>query len=196
MNAPANVFAVFKNQSLVHLFVSDVYGEPVKVTSFYMGNTSTNRSIFLFNDQIYNITKVYYKGTELQINQAVNVSGPSNFTFTLPIYNVQIRTADVFGIPVNVPMSISFSNGTTTEDYSGALGLMFIPDVPYGSASVQVKYGGETLTAQASEGSVARITVVSVPDLAIFAVVVIMGFMMYFYASHRLRHYNPKPQNK
>ena len=196
INAPTNVFAVFKNQSLVHLFVSDVYGEPVKVTSFYVGNTSTNRSIFLFDDQIYNITKAYYKGTELQINQAVNVSGPSNFTLTLPIYNVQIRTTDVFGIPVNVPMSISFLNGTTTDDYSGALGLMFIPDVPYGSASVQARYGGETLSAQASDGSVARITVVSVPNLAIFAVVVIIGFMMYFYASHRLRHYNPKPQNK
>jgi hypothetical protein len=196
MNAPANVYAIFRNQSLVHLFVSDVYGIPVKATSFYVGNLTTNKSIFLFDDYTYNITKAYYKGMELQIDQAVNVSGPSNFTFSLPIYNVQISTTDVFGIPVNVSMSVTFLNGTTAYANSGAAGLMFIPDVPYGSAAVQARYGGETLTAQASQGSIAKITVVSGLDLTVFAIVVALGFLMYFVASHRIRHHNPRPRNK
>ena len=153
-----------------------------------------NSSLFLFNNYTYGLPKVYYKGTYLQINKNISIKGPSNLTFSLPIYDVQIKTTDVFGIPVNVPMSITFLNGTTEESYSGAQGSVSIEDVPYGSASISARYGGATINAQASQGTLARVTVVSDLDIAVFAMIIIIGLVMYFFASHRIRHNNPVPK--
>ncbi len=194
MNAPKTVSAIFRNQSLVHIIGLDAYGSAVEGTSFYLNSTPVNSTIFLFNNYTYSLPKVYYKGVALQINRTISIQGPSNLTFPLPIYNVQIKTTDVFGIPVNVPMSITFLNGTTEERYSGPGGSVSFADVPYGSASVSASYGGADINAQTSLGAVARITVVSIPDIAVFAIIIIAGFMIYFFASHRIRHYNPVPK--
>ena len=196
MDAPNKISAIFKNQSLVHFSGTDAYGSDIQGESFYIGNTSISRSAFLFNNHTYYLPKVYYKGTMLLLNKTVNISAPLELNFQLPIYDVQVKATDVFGIPVNVPMTLTFLNGTVLSGYSGQSGTFSVPDVPYGSAQVLAHYGGEAFSAQASQGNPARITIVSDLDLAIFAIIVIMGFGIYFVASHRIRHHNPRLQNK
>ncbi len=189
MISPLRLHAVFRNQSRVSISATDAYGSGVNAR-FYSGNVPINNTTFLFDNYTYNITSAYYKGTYLLMDKHLNVLSPSNITFTLPIFNVQVRATDVFGIPLNVPVSMTFLNGTVINSSSGSSGYIYVPDVPYGSASIVAHYGGETINAQAYGGSEARITVVSDLDIAVFAAIVLLGFSMYFYASRRLRHHD------
>ncbi len=191
---PIRLRAAFRNQSLVGFAGTDAYGSPVQVSSFVLGNATISNSAFLFDDYAYSVPTAYYKGAALQINQTVSVAHPSNLTFQLPIYDVQLKATDIFGIPVNVPVSITFLNGTTYSGYSGRSGSLAFSDVPYGSVSASARYGGETIDTKASMGNIARITIVSVLDLAVFAAIILAGFATYLFASHRIRHHNPRQQ--
>jgi len=186
VNSPIDLHAVFVNQSAVHLEGFDGQGDPVMVNTFYLQQQPIGNSTFIFDGQGYTIGGAYYKNTKLDVNQSINVNAPANITVYLPIYDVQIKTADVFGIPVNVPVTMTFANGSVQYADSGTYGLVNLYDVPYGFADISAKYGGEVLSAQADNGGIVRITVVSTFDLTVLGIVAIIGFVMYFIASRHL----------
>ncbi len=186
VHTPIFMRAIFKNQSLVRLDGVDQYGSPVHIETFHVNNASVGNSTFMFNDYTYDVNTAYYKGTTLSVNRSVSVNNPANITIQLPIYNVQIRTLDIFGIPVNALLTTTFLNGTVQLGYSGPSGTVNFYDVPYGSTVVSATIGGETLPAQTKLGSSARITVLSAFDIEVFAAAVITGFLMYIYAARRL----------
>ncbi|MHB1830317.1 MAG: hypothetical protein ACYCO0_02895 [Candidatus Micrarchaeaceae archaeon] len=192
VNSPISISAIFRNQSRLDLSGFDKYGNRVQVTSFYIDNKSIGNSSFLFNGNGYELNTAYYKGTVLYVNQSLNISSPSNLSIYLPIYDVAIRTADIFGIPVNASLSIRFLNGSTTSAYSGASGTTSFSDVPYGFVAVSARYGYEVMSAQAENGAVARITIISLFDIEVFSAVAILGFITYFFSSRRLSRPKPK----
>ena len=192
VNSPISMSAVFMNQSRLGISGFDKYGNRVQVTSFYIDNKPVGNSSFLFDGRGYELSTAYYKGAALYVNQSVDISSPSNLSVYLPIYDVEIRTADIFGIPVNASLSIRFLNGSTANVYSGASGITSFRDVPYGFAAVSARYGYEVASSQVENGALARITIISIFDIEAFSAVAILGFIIYFFSSRRLSR--PKAQ--
>ena len=196
MSGPVFLSAIFLNQSKVNLLGTDAYGNPVYGEIFNIDGMHTNGSIFLFNKYLYNLSTASYKGATLGINMAENITGPSNITVQLPIYRAEIRTTDIFGIPVNVPVRVKFANGTSYSGYSGQSGRITFFDVPYGQVYATANYGGEAISATSSMGAIAKILVISDLDIAVFVVILIVAGMGYLLISHSLRHRNiPKSNN-
>ncbi len=195
MSSPLFLDAIFLNQSRAFLLGTDAYGNPVSGEIFEISGMQTNGSIFLFNNHTYNLSSALYKGVMLRINRTENITGPSNITVQLPIYHAEIRTTDIFGIPVNVPVTVRFANGTTYSGYSGQTGQMAFFDVPYGQVHATANYGGETISSTSSLGAVAKIIVISGIDIAVFVVVIVLAGLGYLLISHRLRHHNIPKSN-
>ncbi len=191
VNAPISIYAVFRNQSRLDISGFDKYGNRMQITSFFIDNKSIGNSTFLFDGQGYELNKAYYKGVMLYVNQSVDIGSPSNLSIYLPIYGVEIRTADIFGIPVNASLSIRFLNGSTANEYSGPSGTASFSDVPYGFVEVSARYGYEIMSAQSENGAVARITIISLFDIEVLSAVAILGFITYFFSSRRLSGRKP-----
>ena len=196
MIEPVFLSAIFLNQSKVNLRGTDAYGSPVYGETFNIGGMQTNGSVFLFNNYSYRLSTANYKGATLEINGTENITGPSNITVRLPIYSAEIRTTDIFGIPVNVPVKVRFANDTSYSGYSGQSGLITFLDVPYGQVYATANYGGEAIVASSSMGATAKILVISDLDIAVFAVILVAAGAGYLFISYRLRHHNlPKSNN-
>lgn len=195
MDGPIFINAIFLNQSLANFIGTDAYGLPVSAELFDIGGMITGNSLFLFDNYSYVLSTVSYKGATLEINRTERISGPSNITVSLPIYSAQIKTTDIFGIPVNVLVSARFLNGTTYSGYSGPHGSISFSDVPYGQVHATAKYGGEVVSATSSMGSVARMVVISTVDIAVFATILVLAGIGYVLISRRLRNHNVPKSN-
>ena len=186
VEGPLHITALFGRQYLVSIQGLDEYGRPVSASNFYIDNKLYNTSTFLTANRTYLITGAIYKGTILKTSSKVSASSPSVIQVTLPLYNVSIMAADLFGIPVNALVVARFSNMTTTTLYTGSSGAT-LKDVPYGYVNATLSTLGISYHAVATGGSSIRITVFSEYDIAIIIVVIAAIFSSYEISK---RHYS------
>lgn len=192
VTGPVNLSAVFRKQSMERIMGTDNSGAPINVTAFYSGNESLGNSTFLFNGEKYAISAAYYKGTMMYVNRTLNVSSPGTAYVSLPVYDLNIRTSDVFGIPVNASVRLVFLNGTTMVLHSGSQGAITLQNVPYGAATISADYAGETMDTSIRQSSGVRISFVSAFDLGVFAAVAAAGIMSYLLIGRRLSRKLPR----
>lgn len=137
---PISLVALFNRQYKIDLIGNDTYGNAINITLFYVSSTQLNSTPFL-SPGSYAITGAYYKGVRLSANSSINITSPSTYYIPLPVYNVEIHTIDLFGIPVNASVGLSFSNKTSIQVYSGANGIVKVDDVPYGYSAGSATFG-------------------------------------------------------
>ena len=188
VTAPVELNAIFRGQSLATLVGIDSSGNPIGAGTFYIGNGTVANKTFLFDGYGYNVSGAYYKGVRLRVNQSISLSSPGAVDIMLPVYNIEIRTADVFGIPVNASVRLSFLNGTTKTVYSGPEGIIIVPNVPYGEATISATSIGQVVNTNTKDSSIARVTFVSDLDLEVLGGIVAAGIISYLLISRKLHN--------
>ncbi len=189
VSRPASVYAEFVKQYLYTIRAEDSYGNGLLATTFFVDGKEVNGTVWLFEGQRYNITRVYYKGLWIQTNTSGIVNSSSAPVISLPVYNVEILTRDIFGAPVNASAFLRFANGTASTFSTGADGSLVIADVPYGSATGTVKYFILSNGVNAKAGSgVISLTYITPLDLLAFIIIIAAAAAIYLYSSRRLHH--------
>lgn len=196
ITGPASIYANFRGQSLVSLAGLDSSGSTVEPQEFYINGQPVGNSTFLFNGDSYEVTGAMYKGTMLSLNQSVSVGSPQQLAVPLPVYDMQIKTSDIFGIPVNASVRMSFLNGTSETLYSGPQGIIELEDVPYGAASISAVSAGETVSADTKGQDSVRVSFLSVFDMAALAAIAVAGILSYIAIGRRLSKPAPAQSDK
>ena len=185
VDKPVNLGAVFMVQYLARLESTDAYGNNVFPSKIYVDNAPTNSVLFLFSGKNYTVNGAYYKGMYIKLNQTISVKNPGMIFISLPLYNVNVTTTDIFGIPVNATAYATFANGTTEYVESGRTGRLSFSDIPYGTLNISAAYSGITESASTSNGNALRLTFVSVYDIVVFAAILVIAFIIYFISRSR-----------
>ncbi|MGC8671342.1 MAG: hypothetical protein ACP5TJ_00400 [Candidatus Micrarchaeia archaeon] len=131
---PISLQAYFAKEYRVSLLAKDASGKNISVENYVVSGKSVNNTPYLQAGS-YSVTKAFYKGTQINITYSFAVSGPRLVEISLPVYPLEIYTKDLFGMPVNASISLSFANGTRANFFSGPSGVLYLADVPYGYAS-------------------------------------------------------------
>jgi hypothetical protein len=172
--SPLSLRAQFARQYLVSLSGENSQGNPINVSYFTLnGQQRQGSSFFLNANQTYLLGGAYYKGVLLPANMSVTASAPSTFNVSLPVYDVILRTVDLFGLPVNTTVSLVYDNTSSSRENSGASGEIRVRNVPYGSANATASYLGMTEHALASGGKEATLVFVSTANLIVIAIIVV-----------------------
>jgi hypothetical protein len=199
VNRPQDLYASYKDQYMVNLYGVDEYGTDVNAQTFYLANSTPGRQLYLFAGQDYIVKGAVYKGLNVTVNQEIYTNSSRNIPISLPLYNLQISATDVFGNPVEVPITLTLANGTTKTvltDKNGSSTVTVVEDVPYGKALASTQYLGLQLSSNVQYGENVKFTVVSLTDIEIFGGIVILAFVMYFVSSrHVLRTENKYGKN-
>lgn len=196
LSHPLSLNAEFMKQYLYMIQAVDSYGNRIGATSFYANGREVNSTVWLFGGQRYNVTQAYYKGLWIPVKSSVVVNSSSVTQIRLPVYNVEISTRDIFGIPVNASAKLRFSNGTTAEFSTGNQGSLLIADAPYGSATGTVSYFIITNHIIAGNGITVNLIFLTPLDLIAFAIIIIAAILIYTHSSKRLRHRSQPPNQE
>lgn len=183
---PMSLSADYKYQYLVHFRATNIYGQYVNVSGFNVDNTSVGNETFLFSGDNYYVNGAQYRGQMLSFSSLASATAPANISVALPLYNVVIRTLDVFGGPVDANATLEYSNGTIVGYNSGPNGTIVLRNVPYGQVRGVVKYLGLSETVSTQGNADVRYTFVSVVDLVVFAVALIFSAAFYEIARRKL----------
>ncbi len=149
---------------------------PIIPDYFIVDGAMSNSTPYLNATMNHSVTGVYYKGLLFPYNLSVDVNSPATVYLPLPVYNVSIKVADYFGLPISTPLSITYKNGTTAN-LTPTNGEVKIPDVPYGYAEVQARYLWMNKTVVTDQGVPVKISFFSTVNIA--AVVVIILVIIY-----------------
>ena len=170
ISSPLSLRAQFTRQYLVGLSGENAQGNPIDVSAFVLNGRQSNNSVFLDANRTYVLGGAYYKGILLPLNLSITVRSPSVYNVSLPVYDVGIRTVDLFGLPVNASVSVTYENLSRAQAYSGASGEVRTANVPYGSSNVSASYFGMTERVRTSGGKETVLVFVSAADAAAIAV--------------------------
>ncbi len=187
VHAPVNITAIFKSQYLVQLDAIDAYGNEVFPSNIYIDNSPVNTTTFLFSGTNYTVNGAYYKGTYIKLDQAISANSRKTIFISLPIYNINLTATDMFGMPANATVYLNFANGTSRYLQLGSSGRAAVSEVPYGYLNISATYSGLTEHASTDSGSNIKLTFVSIYDIAAFAAIIVLAFLLYF-ASKSIMH--------
>ena len=182
---PVEIKAIFKKQYLAYFDTTDEYGNRVFPSEIYINGNGYGNSAFLFPDQKYDITGVYYDGMNITLNQPITIASNSTVFVNLPLYNVNATFTDLFGDPVNATVHAVFANGTSQNEKASD-GRIAFADLPYGMVNLSATYDGVTEYASASNGAQIRQTFVSIYDIMVLIAIVAIAFVIYFISRSRL----------
>ena len=185
MNAPTTLVAQFGEEYLTKFYGQDQAGQSVQVNSFYIDGIDIGRSSFLFVNQTYNLTDASYNGYVLPLNERFTVNSSGVHYVRLPLSDVSILTKDIFGIPLNATVSITFPNNTKITGYTGSGGNLTLNDVPFGEVAGNVTYLGITQNVHTSFGA-ARVFFISLLNIIAFAAVLMLAVIMYYVHHHHV----------
>ncbi len=173
--SPIGLRAQFARQYLVGMLGKDAQGNPINVSYFVInGRQQSGSGFFLDANQTSLLSAAYYKGVLLPANLSFTANGPSAFNVSLPVYDVRIRTVDLFDLPVNATVSLAYDNASISQKYSGPSGEVLVADVPSGGANATASYLGITERASVSDGKEATLFFVSLGNLVgIIAIIVL-----------------------
>lgn len=187
VNAPVSIKALFSRQFLVRLSAQDNYGGSIAASYFLIGNATEGSSLFLNSNQTYVVSGVYYKGVLMPANLTVSALSPMSYDIKLPVYNLSIRTVDLFGLPVNASLALTYKNGSVYQGFSGGKGLFDVADAPFGYSNGTAEYFGIRDAVSTGNGRDATLVFISIQNIAaIFLVVAALAFV----ASRRYRRKN------
>ncbi len=185
ITAPTTMHADFRNKYLVSFDGENEYGDRIGPVLFSLDGRQVGSNTFLYAGQNYTITGAYYNGVDMTLNTTLMVNGTASETVKLPVYNVEIMTYDVFGIPVNASATLEMPNGSSVSDYSGSSGYIVVPDVPYGELNGKLDYLGSVENVDTQAGKVAKVVFVSQTDLEAFAAAIILAAAFYIASARR-----------
>lgn len=192
VNKPHTLYASYKNQYLVRLSGIDEYGSKVGAQEFYLTNSSPGKQFYLYGGQKYLVKSAIYRGNNVTINQLILTNSSQNISVQLPLYDIQISATDVFGRPLQVPVSVTLANGTVqtvSTNANGTSTVTVIEDVPYGKALASTQYLGLQLSSSVQYGENIKFTVLSLGDMEIFAAILALAVVIYYFSVKRvLRH--------
>jgi hypothetical protein len=170
ISSPTSLSARFGRQYLLDISAKDSQGNPISVSYFVINGNQSSGSAYLSENSAYSLTGAYYKGVLLPENLTLQVSHPSTVNVSLPVYDVKVRTTDLFGLPVNASVTLVYKNATSSQAYSGSAGTLQVADVPYGASNVAASYSGVTVRASTLDGNEASMVFVSMTDVVVVAV--------------------------
>ncbi len=180
-----NINAIFKKQYLASFDTTDQYGNKVFPSKIYLNGKGYNNSAFLFPDQTYNITGVYYDNMKIAMSQPISITRNSTVYVNLPLYNVNATFTDIFGNPINATVHAVFANGTS-ETVRANNGRMTFTDLPYGMVNLTATYDGITEDVSVSNGTQIRRIFVSIYDIEVLMAIVAISFIIYLISRSRL----------
>ena len=166
---PITLTALYVYQFKHVIHAENAYNMTVFPKWYLINGEQYNSTPFLENGT-YEITGAYFAGVLINVSKTFSALGPNNITLTLPIYNVLLEAHDLFGMPVNTSITITFPNGTTMQEYTGTSGSIAFYNVPYGRVEGRANYLTPVSFA-ASDGKPVTITLVSPANLAVIIVI-------------------------
>ncbi|MDE1869883.1 MAG: hypothetical protein KGH71_02750 [Candidatus Micrarchaeota archaeon] len=185
VGAPIIVTAQFRQLYLTELAPQSREGSGLSNVTFYIGNRTVTNSAYLYGGVDYQISYAYYKSVKMTISSNFTISSAGTVPITLPVYNIDISSRDIFGMPVNSLVALEFSNGTSAQMYTGPSGMITLENVPYGFATGTVSYFGIIQSLSVRDGAGSSPVFVSLLDIGIFAGVAIVIIIAYFAARRR-----------
>ena len=185
---PISIAPIYKKQYLTTFVGVDENNNPVPITNITLNGNISTTSTFLYSGINYTVTDVTYKGNNLPINTTISVTNISRINLILPLYNVSIKTTDLFGIPVNALLTLSFYNGSSYSVYSGSSGTFYLSNVPFGVAKGYASYGSITTAINAVDGNKTSLLFISLLNIEVFILVIVISGVLYIIASKRLKH--------
>ncbi len=194
LTKPVTLIANYRKQYLYEVQGVDGYGNRIPVQSFYANGQNVSAVGWYFAGETYNITRAYYKGISIPISSAIRIDSSSASEVSLPVYNVEVVTKDIFGMPVNSSVQLKLSNGTTVSAYTGSSGELVINDVPYGGAAGTATASAFSAIVQANNGTPVHITFVTLFDLLAFAIIAAAAIAFYVYSSRKMHPRQPERQ--
>jgi len=168
VSQPLHLIALYKYEYRVSINAHNAYEKPITVNNYTVSGEITNNTPFLGNGT-YTIEYAIYKGTEVPVNRTISVSGPESINITLPVYNVYIKASDLFGLPVNATLYLTFANGTKTYTSTGNSGEITLYNVPLGSVSGHATYFIST-DFKTSGGKAVSLTFISAQNILVIVV--------------------------
>jgi hypothetical protein len=192
LSGPVSVRAGFRKQYLYEIQTLDAYRNRIEAGSLYVNGVQVNSTAYLFRGQRYNVSRVFYNGVWIPVNVSFEVNSSSITPIALPVYNVEILTRDIFGLPVNASANLRFSNGTLLSLNTGNEGDLVINDVPYGGAKGTVHDFVFTSSADASGGVPVRLIFITPFDLLVFLPVIVIALLIYVFASRKMHGQNKR----
>jgi hypothetical protein len=186
--SPLSLRAQFDRQYKVDVLGKDAQGDPINVSYFVLnGRRQSGSSFFMDANLTSLLSAAYYKGVLLPANLSFTANGPSAFSVSLPVYDVRIRTVDLFGLPVNATASLVYDNASSLQTYSGPSGEIVVADVPLGGANATAGYLGITERAAASDGKEVTLFFVSLGNVIVMTVVIALAACMVVIRKRRPR---------
>jgi hypothetical protein len=187
VDKPLNISAIFEKQYLVSFKGLDYYGNPINASSFYVDGEGITNSTYLDAGSEYTVGYANYKGVEIRVSKFVNITAPGIIYVPLSVYNVQVKSNDLFGIPVNALAILEFSNGTTLKTYTGQNGSMLLEDVPYGYINGSLEYLGITQYFTTHGGVGTEVTFFSIANISAIILVAAIILVVYLLAKRKFR---------
>ncbi|HUB92574.1 MAG TPA: hypothetical protein VL945_01290 [Candidatus Saccharimonadales bacterium] len=187
VDRPFELYGSFRTQYLYTIQAIDGQNNRIVADGFYANGKEVNDSVYLFAGERYNVTQVYYKGVWMQVNSSVEINSSTSTEIALPVYNVEVTSRDIFGLPVDAKVALRFANGTLLSTATGSDGDLIIYDAPYGGATGSAKYFILTEQVKADGGVPVRLLFLTPFDLLVFVPVIVLAVAIYLYSSRKLR---------
>ena len=193
---PLSIMPIYKNQFLTYFEGANQNGIPIFINNITINGNKTKNTLFLYSGLNYTINNVYYDGTTIPLNKNINITSNSTVLLTLPLYNLSIKTTDLFAAPVNALVILTFYNGTTISEYTGNLGSIKLQNVPFGMATGTASYGSITTSINALDGNQNTLLFVSLFNIEVFILIIVISGIIFVIASRRLKHSSNKDIKK
>jgi hypothetical protein len=166
---PIRIKADFQKQYLISIRAVGNDSSSINASGYEIGNVFVTNDVFLNSSSTYTVEKAEYRGVFITVNRTFEVIAPSIIQVMLPVYNVRIRTFDIFGLPVNSLVYITMLNGTSEQIYTGSNGSAEIQNVPYGYLNGSAEY--LFITQNLPKNSTGKITLYFIQMLDIAAII-------------------------
>ncbi|MDE1827768.1 MAG: hypothetical protein KGH65_01250 [Candidatus Micrarchaeota archaeon] len=187
VSGPIVLTTQFRDLYLTGFAPQSASGTPLEDVALFIGDMNVTNGTYLFGNQQYSISYAYYKGVKMTLNSNFSIEGAGTVSAMLPVYNVNIATRDLFGMPVNSLASMQFSNGTVVDSYTGSAGRIALENVPYGFVEGNVTYLGIKQQLGAREGSGAGALFISILNIEVFTGVGLVILIAFFVARCHFR---------
>ncbi|MEM4097532.1 MAG: hypothetical protein QXS81_02480 [Candidatus Micrarchaeaceae archaeon] len=171
VTSPLFISALYGKEYEVKIHAFDKSGRSVYPNAYQtsMGNVSS--SFFAFSGSNLHVSGAFYDSMLLPLNFSANILQPQTLNISLPLYDISIYTYNIFGMPVNASLVLTFKNGTTSTYATGSSGSIVIPDVPLGYAKGYAYQGNEKIAVYVS-GNSATVRFADSTAMSIIAVLI------------------------
>ncbi len=179
---PVDIVARFGHEYLQHIEIRNMGGKAINFSYILINNKKYYKNnIYLFvGKNSFKYVNVY--GYNLSINKTVDVPSSKDLSFSVQLYDVNIKTTNLFEIPINVSLDVNFINGTSKQLVSGSNGLVSLHNVIEGYVRGMAVFDNKTkyFNSESSKDITIKFVSSNVMMYAfVFALIIsIMGFLI------------------